>query len=101
MLDVALFSAKSYVEVSFNRSNKRFGFDMHFNDFPLTKKTAKMAHGCKVVCAVNDDLSAPVLNELSLQGVELIAMRCAGFDQVDLEQLEPRYSSSQITCILS
>ncbi|WP_114786321.1 2-hydroxyacid dehydrogenase [Vibrio tetraodonis] len=86
MLDVALFSAKSYDEVSFNRANKPFGFELHFHDFPLTKKTAKMAHGCKVVCAfVNDDLSAPVLNELSLQGVQLISMRCAGFDRVDLE----------------
>ena len=85
MLDVAVFSAKSYDEVSFRKVNKQFGFELHFHDFQLTKKTAKMAHGCKVVCAfVNDDLSAPVLKELALQGVELIAMRCAGFDRVDL-----------------
>ncbi|NOH72905.1 2-hydroxyacid dehydrogenase [Vibrio pectenicida] len=85
MLDVAVFSAKSYDEVSFRKVNKQFGFELHFHDFQLTKKTAKMAHGCKVVCAfVNDDLSALVLKELALQGVELIAMRCAGFDRVDL-----------------
>lgn len=43
-----------------------------------------MAHGCDVVCAfVNDDLSAPVLKQLSLGGTKLIAMRCAGFDKVD------------------
>ncbi|RSD29911.1 2-hydroxyacid dehydrogenase [Vibrio pectenicida] len=89
MLDVAVFSAKSYDEVSFRKVNKQFGFELHFHDFQLTKKTAKMAHGCKVVCAfVNDDLSALVLKELALQGVKLIAMRCAGFDRVDLDLAE-------------
>ena len=45
-----------------------------------------MAHDCQVVCAfVNDDLSAPVLEALAEHGVKLIAMRCAGFDRVDLD----------------
>ncbi|USD34303.1 MULTISPECIES: 2-hydroxyacid dehydrogenase [Vibrio] len=85
MLDVAVFSAKSYDEASFTKVNKQYGFALHFHEFQLTKKTAKMAHGCAVVCAfVNDDLSTPVLEALAEQGVKLIAMRCAGFDRVDL-----------------
>ncbi|KGY13330.1 lactate dehydrogenase [Vibrio tubiashii] len=86
MIDVAVFSSKSYDEVSFSKANAQYGLNLHFHEFRLTTKTAKMAHGCQVVCAfVNDDLSAPVLEALSQQGVQMVAMRCAGFDRVDLE----------------
>ncbi|GAB2651884.1 2-hydroxyacid dehydrogenase [Vibrio panuliri] len=85
MLNVAMFSSKSYDEKSFSDINREFGFNLHFHDFRLKQKTARMAQGCEVVCAfVNDDLSAPVLKELAENGVKLIAMRCAGYDRVDL-----------------
>ncbi|MDW2245026.1 2-hydroxyacid dehydrogenase, partial [Vibrio sp. 1287] len=84
MINIAFFSAKSYDEASFNKIKNNRDFEFHYHDFRLTEKTAKMAHGCDVVCAfVNDDLSAPVLKQLSLGGTKLIAMRCAGFDKVD------------------
>ncbi|MEF1291372.1 2-hydroxyacid dehydrogenase [Vibrio sp. M260118] len=86
MIDVAVFSSKSYDEVSFSKANTQYGLNLHFHEFRLTTKTAKMAHGCQVVCAfVNDDLSASVLEALSQHGVQMVAMRCAGFDRVDLE----------------
>ncbi|UUM32854.1 2-hydroxyacid dehydrogenase [Vibrio japonicus] len=86
MLDVAFFSAKSYDQESFSKANEKFGFNLHFHDFALTRKTAKIAHGCQVVCPfVNDDLSAEVLTSLAENGVKMIAMRCAGFDRVDLQ----------------
>mmetsp|Transcript_1397 Transcript_1397/g.3665 ORF Transcript_1397/g.3665 Transcript_1397/m.3665 type:complete len:422 (-) Transcript_1397:537-1802(-) len=51
----------------------------------LNAETAGLAAGCKAVCLfVNDDASADVLRALSAHGVELILMRCAGFDKVDL-----------------
>ncbi|OLQ86382.1 lactate dehydrogenase [Vibrio panuliri] len=85
MLNVAMFSSKSYDEKSFSDINREFGFNLHFHDFRLKQKTARMAQGCEVVCAfVNDDLSALVLKELAENGVKLIAMRCAGYDRVDL-----------------
>lgn len=84
MIDVAVFSSKSYDEMSFSKINQQHGFNLHFHEFPLSVKTAKMAHGSQVVCAfVNDDLSEEVLDELAQHGVKLIAMRCAGFDRVD------------------
>ncbi|NOH81047.1 2-hydroxyacid dehydrogenase [Vibrio sp. RE86] len=84
MIDVAVFSSKSYDEMSFSKANQQHGFNLHFHEFPLSVKTAKMAHGSQVVCAfVNDDLSEEVLEALSQHGVKLIAMRCAGFDRVD------------------
>jgi len=86
MLDVAVFSSKSYDEVSFSKVNEKYRFNLHFHEFPLTVKTAKMAHGSQVVCAfVNDDLSSQVLEALAEQGIKVVAMRCAGFDRVDLE----------------
>ncbi len=89
MTNIAFFSTKSYDVQSFESAKQNADFTYHFYDFRLTEKTAKMAKGCKVVCAfVNDDLSKPVLKQLARRGVELIAMRCAGFNNVDLEAAE-------------
>ncbi|NVD08020.1 2-hydroxyacid dehydrogenase [Vibrio sp. JPW-9-11-11] len=86
MIDVAVFSSKSYDQASFRQANQAYGLNLHFHEFPLTVKTAKMAHDCQAVCGfVNDDLSREVLAKLAEQGVKLVAMRCAGFDRVDIE----------------
>ncbi|WP_394251571.1 2-hydroxyacid dehydrogenase [Vibrio profundi] len=86
MLNIAFFSSKSYDEKSFTNAKGNLKAEFHFHDFRLTRKTAKMAYQCEVVCAfVNDDLSQPVLEKLARGGTRLIAMRCAGFDKVDLE----------------
>ncbi|MUL16024.1 2-hydroxyacid dehydrogenase [Aliivibrio fischeri] len=85
-MKIAMFSTKSYDETSFNSINQNYQFECQFFSFQLTESTAPIANGADVVCAfVNDDLSAPVLEILAKQGTKLIAMRCAGFDRVDLE----------------
>ncbi len=85
-MKLALFSAKHYDTVHFNKTNSDFNFDIDFFDSRLTIKTAKLSYGCEVVCAfVNDDLDREVLTELTTNGTKLIAMRCAGFNNVDLE----------------
>ena len=43
MIDVAVFSSKSYDEMSFSKVNQEHGFSLHFHEFPLNIKTAKMA----------------------------------------------------------
>lgn len=86
MLNIAFFSSKSYDEKSFNLAKGKLNAEFHFHDFRLTTTTAKMAHDNEVVCAfVNDDLSREVLEILAQGGTKLIAMRCAGFDKVDLD----------------
>lgn len=86
MLNIAFFSSKSYDEKSFELAKGELNAEFHFHDFRLTPTTAKMAHDNEVVCAfVNDDLSRDVLEILAQGGTKLIAMRCAGFDKVDLE----------------
>ncbi|MBD1558695.1 2-hydroxyacid dehydrogenase [Vibrio sp. S9_S30] len=85
MLKIAFFSSKSYDERSFHHENRHYSYAFEFHDFRLTEQTARLASGCEVVCAfVNDDLSASVLQQLANIGVKVVAMRCAGFDRVDL-----------------
>ncbi len=86
-MKIALFSSKKYDQESFSKVNKSFNHDITYFDFPLNLQTAKMSEGFDAVCAfVNDDLSAPVLKCLAKQGIKVIAMRCAGYDLVDLEE---------------
>ncbi len=84
---VAFFDAKEYDIRLFEEANKKFGFDISFIADKLSEKTAWYAKGFQVVCPfVNDDLSAPVIKELIGYDVKLIALRSAGFNNVDLRE---------------
>jgi D-lactate dehydrogenase len=84
-LKVALFDAKSYDIESFDRSNNG-RHAVHYVEASLNRETAHAADGSKVVCIfVNDTCDAPVVETLTSLGVELIALRCAGFNNVDLK----------------
>lgn len=86
MTNIAMFSAKSYDQTSFSTANQNYQYSFTFHDFQLTSKTAGLAKDHDIVCAfVNDDLSEPVLKALKEGGTKMIAMRCAGFDRVDLK----------------
>lgn len=63
------------------------GIDFTFHDFPLSSDTASLAAGATAVCAfVNDDLTAPILDILHANGVRAILLRCAGYNNVDLDR---------------
>ncbi len=83
---VGIFSAKPYDIDHFDRVNQTFGLQIEYFDYRLCLQTVRLAHGFDVVCAfVNDSLGDKVLTELSKNGTKVIAMRCAGFNNVDLE----------------
>ncbi|PKF61030.1 2-hydroxyacid dehydrogenase [Psychromonas sp. psych-6C06] len=83
-MKVAMFSARSYDSQYFNPLIPD-SINIHYFDTQLNIQTAPLANGYDAVCAfVNDDLSAPVLELLSQSGIKCIAMRCAGFNNVDL-----------------
>ncbi|WP_312209668.1 2-hydroxyacid dehydrogenase [Pseudescherichia sp.] len=85
-MKLAVYSTKQYDKKYLQQVNESYQYDLEFFDFLLTEKTAKTAHGCDGVCIfVNDDGSRPVLEELKKQGVKFIALRCAGFNNVDLD----------------
>ena len=84
-MKIALFSAKAYDRDYFEQANQQFDYVIDYFDVRLDAKTARLAHGYPVVCAfVNDDLSRPVLTDLVNNGTRLLAMRCAGYNNVDL-----------------
>lgn len=82
---VIFFDAKPYEREAFERRMPDW-LRVEYVAARLGPRTARLADGYPVVCAfVNDDLSRPVLEELAARGVRLVAMRCAGYNNVDLE----------------
>jgi D-lactate dehydrogenase len=85
---VAFFDSKPYVEEIFKEQNQH-NYSLHFFNSPLTIETVSLAAGFEVVCVfVNDCLDEKVLKELHGLDVKLIALRCAGFNNVDLAACE-------------
>lgn len=84
-LKIAFFDSKPYVEACFRDHNWR-NYALHFFETRLTSDTIGLAAGADVVCPfVNDRLDAAVIEALRDSGVRLIAMRCAGYNNVDIK----------------
>jgi D-lactate dehydrogenase len=82
---VAFFDTKSYDKEFMLAAAGSEGLDWQFHDFRLSQATVKIAAGCDAVCVfVNDQLDAACVQSLAQLGVRHIALRCAGFNQVDL-----------------
>lgn len=83
---VAVFSAKSYDRQFLEPAAKESGHELVFLDARLTPETAVLARGCPAICSfVNDFLGADILKTLAECSVKFIALRCAGFNHVDLD----------------
>lgn len=87
---VAVFSSAPYVRSFLEKPLREGGFEqVHFLETVLDEHTAPLAEGCPVVCLfVNDDANAQAIAKLAKSGVRVIALRCAGYDRVDLEACE-------------
>jgi D-lactate dehydrogenase len=82
---VTLFDAQKRDIESFDAVNDG-RFLLHYVRVPLSRDTARAAESSKIVCIfVNDDCDAEVVERLATLGVKLIALRCAGFNHVDLQ----------------
>lgn len=80
-----LFSSQNYDRESFLDAQLPAGIELQFQAARLSLDTAALAERHEVVCAfINDDLSAPVLEQLAAGGTRLIALRSAGYNHVDL-----------------
>ncbi len=83
---IAFFDAKEYDIASFENANKNDEFEIKFYETKLSEDTVNLANGSDVVCVfVNDDVGAKVIDALVSYGVRLIALRCAGYNNVDIE----------------
>lgn len=83
---VAMFSTKGYDKTFFEAKNEKFGHEIAYLEARLSKDTTSLAENYQAVCVfVNDILDADVLRNLSEKKVSLIALRCAGFNNVDIK----------------
>ncbi|GAA3547692.1 2-hydroxyacid dehydrogenase [Zobellella aerophila] len=85
-MKIAFFSSRPYMQQAFLEANAAFDFDLTYFDARLEPHTASLGQGFDAVCAfVNDKLNAEVISILARGGVRVIALRCAGYNNVDLE----------------
>lgn len=88
MIKIAFYDAKDYDKKLFDEYNKEYGYEITYFESKLNQETAMLAHGYDVVCIfVNDRADKATLDILNECGVKLIALRCAGFNNVDLNNL--------------
>lgn len=84
-MKIAVFSAKAYDETFLTEANREFGHQLHFFETHLNEKTVRMAAGFDAVCVFpNDDLNRFVLKTMAEEGIRVAALRCAGYNNVDL-----------------
>lgn len=85
-MKVIFFNSKEYDREYFNAANRNGGHELVFLEPKLSLETACLTQGAKALCVfVNDTIDAQVIARLASNGVELIALRCAGFNNVDLD----------------
>jgi len=86
MIKVAMFDTKTYDRESFTQAAVGRGYEFKYIEARLTSQTASLAVGCQAVCAfVNDEIDAAAIDTLAGMGVQLLAMRCAGYSNVDFK----------------
>lgn len=88
MIKIAFFDTKDYDRTFFDEYNKKYNYDITYFESKLNVETAQLAKGFDVICIfVNDVADKPTLEKLNEYGIKLIALRCAGFNNVDLKHL--------------
>jgi D-lactate dehydrogenase len=82
---IAVFDAKPYDRATFDKVNEKYGFELIYHKEHLDINNVILANGTDAVCIfVNAVVDAEVVSKLKSYGVNLIALRCAGFNNVDI-----------------
>lgn len=85
-MHVTVFSTKPYDRRFLEQANVTAGHSLSFLEARLSAETSGLANGAGAACVfVNDEVNADVLTSLASMGVELVVLRAAGFNNVDLE----------------
>ncbi|MCM8539157.1 MAG: 2-hydroxyacid dehydrogenase [Lentisphaeraceae bacterium] len=85
-MKVAFFSTRKYDREFFEKNNEIFGHELTFFEAPLNENTVALAKDFEAICVfVNDRLSQDLINLLKQGKTSLVALRCAGFNNVDLK----------------
>lgn len=90
LMKILFYGAKDYDQQFFDKLAPKYpGITFKFIEANLYEETASLAKGYDGICAfVNADISSPVIDELHAQGIQVILMRCAGYNNVDLQAAE-------------
>ncbi len=84
---IGFFDAKSYDRNVFNACNEGSDLEIHYFGDRLNEESVRLAKGMDAVCVFVDDIcDRQVIDKLKEYGVKLIALRCAGFNNVDLQE---------------
>jgi len=84
-MKISFFSTQAYDKQFFTEYNLQHGFELEYLDMPLNMQTVNVLDNATAVCVfVNDKVDAAVIHQLAAKGVKIIALRCAGFNNVDL-----------------
>src|SRR5689334_10859151 len=85
-MKLVMFDSRRYDRLAFEKANAELKHELTFLEARLTPSTAALARGFPAVCSfVNDRVDREALAKLNEAGVRLVALRCAGFNHVDLE----------------
>jgi D-lactate dehydrogenase len=84
-MKVAVFNTKSYDREYFDKFNVDNAHELVYFEAPLNAQTTNLTLGFEAVCVfVNDQVDKEVIGHLAENGIKIIALRCAGFNNVDL-----------------
>ena len=85
-MKIAFFDAKPYDKPSFEKYGEQHNIKFKYFETKLNEDTAELAHGYDGVCIfVNDTVNKDVIDKLCEAGVKVVALRCAGFNNVDMK----------------
>ncbi len=90
-MKIAFFDTKNYDTPAFEQFGSENDMHFKFYETKLTEDTASLAKGCDGVCVfVNDTVNAAVIDTLADMGIGIIALRCAGYNNVDLQHAKEK-----------
>lgn len=93
MIKVAFYDTKPYEKEWFESFAEKYGITVKYMESKLSEDTAVLAKGCSAVCAfVNDEIDKNAIDVLTSLGIRLIAMRCAGYNNVDIKYAKDKIS---------
>ena len=84
-MKISFYSSQPYDITFFEKVNRNYRHELLFHDYALNEDTVDLVKNVSCICVfVNDRLTAAILEKLYANGVRLIALRCAGFNNIDV-----------------
>lgn len=96
-MKISFYDTKPYDRIFFDKENEKYGFEIKYFETKLSARTAILSKDCVAAVAfVNDDIDSETIDALHELGVGLIAMRCAGYNNVDLKAAEGKIKVARV-----